>query len=158
VSVEIAATQTEPGTDPSEVGIAELGIPGVTFDQSVRLPTALVTKLGTTSLKVPLSIVLTRERGDTTKDGGFQEERAIARTFTLPTARDFGVTGDVRTSSRSSGDVPIDTAACRDDLLTVDGRPVPVRLGSLRADGARALEACTTLTLDAGTHLLKTSG
>jgi hypothetical protein len=161
VSVEIAATQTAAGTNPSEVGIAELGIPGVTFDQSVRLPTALVAKLGTRSEQVPLSIVLTRQRGDTTKPGGFEEERDIARTFTLPTARDFSITGDARPAVGTGGSTATTGAAgaeCRDDLLTVDGHPVPVRLGAARDDGAVSLEACSTLTLAAGRHQLRTSG
>ncbi|HEU5306218.1 MAG TPA: hypothetical protein VFW97_02740, partial [Acidimicrobiia bacterium] len=158
VSVEIAATQTAPGAAPSEVGIAELGIPGVTFHQSVRLPTALVAKLGARSEQVPLSIVLTRQRGDTTKPGGFEEERDIARTFTLPTGRDFSITGDARPGAGASGTAAGADASCREDLLTVDGAPVPVRLGAVRADGAQALEACTTLTLSAGRHELRTSG
>jgi hypothetical protein len=161
VSVEIAATQTAPGTNASEVGIAELGIPGVTFEQSVRLPTALVARLGSRSAKVPLSIVLTRQRGDTTKRGGFEEERDIARTFTLPTARDFSITGDARPAASASGTITATgtaTSDCRDDLLTVDGHPVPVRIGATRDDGAASLEACSTLTLAAGTHQLRTAG
>jgi Alpha-(1->3)-arabinofuranosyltransferase len=158
VSIEIAGTQTAPGTDPSEVGIAELGIPGVTFDQSVRLPTALVSKLGASSKRVPLSIVLTRQRGDTTKDGGFEEESSIARTFTLPTERAFSITGDARPAAGTGGAADIIDASCRDDLLTVDGRPVPMRLGAVRTNGAYSLEACAPLTLSAGTHELRTAG
>lgn len=171
LSVEITGTEdTSSAIGPSEVGIAELGIPGVTFDQTVRLPTALTGRLGPASAASPLSIVLTRQRGDVTKpqDGGFVEERVIARTFRLPTARSFSVSGTARaaagTDAASLGSAV--TGACRDDLLTVDGHAVPVRLvpdvsaSAGPATGSASpvgLESCGPVELGAGRHVLRTS-
>jgi hypothetical protein len=50
---------------------------------------------------------------------------------------------------------------CRDDLVTVDGAPVPTRLVGETVDAAArrpiALEACAPLSLDAGEHVVRTA-
>ena len=59
------------------------------------------------------------------------------------------------------GDLAIDPArtafetGCRDDLVTIDGRPLPVRLRG-PFDGA-VVEACDTVELAAGEHVVRTA-
>jgi hypothetical protein len=164
VSFEIADETTTPGTNESEAGIAELSIPGVTFDQVVRLPTALTGKLGAKSRDVPLSIVLTRQRGDTTKVD-FQEEPNMARSFRLPTARAFSLSGQVRpATSAGPAAVVAGTGECRSDLVEIDGTPIPVEVRDDPAPTATGTVAPLTLVacdasvpLTAGRHELRTS-
>ncbi|MCB0963269.1 MAG: DUF3367 domain-containing protein [Acidimicrobiales bacterium] len=54
----------------------------------------------------------------------------------------------------ASNDPTIDDA-CRDDLVEVDGRPVPVRLGPVGADGTLPLRSCDPAALAAGDHRLR---
>ena len=57
-------------------------------------------------------------------------------------------------------DVPLDTS-CRTDLVTLDGKPVPVRLVGTRGDAlARSelrMESCEPIDLTAGSHRLDTA-
>jgi hypothetical protein len=162
VSVElVASAPSAPGAPESSIGIAELGIarPGglpVTVDPLVRLPSALTDTLGPASSALPLSVVVTRERGDVTNPALFQEEASIARAFTLPTRRSFSLSGQAR--SRDAG--LFDPVGCRADLVTVDGRPVPVR--AVPAPGSDpdvlSVRSCEPISLGAGEHELRTSG
>ena len=174
VSFEIADEATTPGTPETNAGIAEISIPGLHFSQSLRLPKALTTRLGAKSQRAPLSIVLTRQRGDTSLID-FQEERNIVRTFTLPTARTFAVSGQLRPARTVAGTDPAASTpdpgtACRSDLLTVDGNPVPVTVtanpnarstpgvpASADPTAPFVLQACSPLTLSAGHHELRTT-
>ncbi len=92
-------------------------------------------------------------------------------TFTFPKARpvrrsdlvmpigiaELGIPGVVRAAPQSSL-----TTTCRQDLVTVDGRPFPVRISGSTADALKgrqlALEPCSaseTLTLGPGTHQVR---
>jgi arabinofuranan 3-O-arabinosyltransferase len=60
-----------------------------------------------------------------------------------------------------SGPAPV-APVCRDDLVTIDGAPVPLRLGVPSATDPRGTRAVTTcdgapLVLDAGRHVLRTT-
>lgn len=153
VQVELGPTSTPPGADPAPVGVAELGLrdaggnPVIT-DEIVRLPVALVRGLGEASLDQPLSVVLSRRRGDPSDPGRFEEEPTLVRRFELPTGRTFTLTG------RASGPDP--GPACRSDLLGVDGVAVPVSLRPSTAGGFDVTE-CGPLRLGPGTHLVRTA-
>jgi hypothetical protein len=56
---------------------------------------------------------------------------------------------------RAGGDPASIGVACRDDLLTVDGAPVPLRL--VGAGDGLVLEACTPVVLAAGGHRLSSA-
>jgi arabinofuranan 3-O-arabinosyltransferase len=150
-----------PDAPASAIGIAELGLDGRHLDETVRLPTALVGELGASSTRNPLSIVLTRKRGDPQNAHATEEESRISREFRLPAARAFSVGGQARVRSNVvNNDVSSGLGVCRSDLLTVDGAPVPVRVDPPVAD-ARSLRAmsvvgCRDLQLSAGRHELRT--
>jgi hypothetical protein len=157
VSFELAATEpASAGVEPGSFGIDEIGLERaggpVVVDEAVRLPVALTSRLGASSARNPLSIVLTRLRGDTTDPRLFGEERTLTRLVSLPTDRTFGVAGEARRASGST--VPI-AGGCRDDLLKVDGVPVSVRLTE-GSNGVATLAACAPLRLTAGAHQLRT--
>ncbi len=78
------------------VGFAEVRIPGVHLSQTVRLPTDLLQRTGTASLDHALVLEMTRLRYDPTARYRQDEELDLARTFTLPTARGFTLTGQAR--------------------------------------------------------------
>ncbi len=95
VSIGIADTApTDPTQGDSSVGIAEVGIAGadgapIVVDPVVRVPTALLDRLGASSAQHPLSFVLTRLRGDVTGAPYFQEEATIERELDLPAGADL---------------------------------------------------------------------
>ena len=81
----------------SAVGFAEVGIPGVRVDETVSMPQDLLRASGSSSLLDPLTLLMTRLR-----TSGFpprtDPETTLARTFWLPTARTFQLTGTARIS------------------------------------------------------------
>jgi hypothetical protein len=83
------------------------------LDEAVRLPTDLLSAAGSESKDHPLGIVMTRQRQDPIDPTRNDEERRLARMFTLPNQRDFSLSGDVRLSARADADIV-------DELL---GRP-----------------------------------
>ena len=100
----------------SGVGFREVEIGGranVPADETVRLPTDLLTAAGTASKANPLAISLTRQRQVGGDRADLDDEPTLDRTFTLPGSRAFALSGNARLSGRA-------TAAAIDDLL---GRP-----------------------------------
>jgi len=83
----------------SAVGMAEVGLDGVNVraDEVIRLPRDLLDAAGAASINHRLDILLDRQRSN-----GFppraDEENYIARAFSLPASRSFGVTGTARLS------------------------------------------------------------
>jgi hypothetical protein len=91
------------------------------------------------------------------------EERTTPEYFSgLPKVLPLGIT-NVRIGETPNLEVDLDTAlddACRDDLITLDGEPVPVRVigtqGQAITRAELAVETCAgPLLLDAGTHVLR---
>ena len=99
------------------VGFAEVTIgsgAGLTpTTESIRLPTDLLADAGSDSLDHPLAIVVERQRQDASDPTRSDDERQMIRQFTLPTARDFTLSGEARLSARAD-------SYLLDDLL---GRP-----------------------------------
>jgi arabinofuranan 3-O-arabinosyltransferase len=84
----------------SAVGFAEVTIPGVPpATETLRLPTDLLSAVGTASASHQLDIVLNRERADPSTPPRTDPELTLARQFTLPTARDFSIGGLARIST-----------------------------------------------------------
>jgi arabinofuranan 3-O-arabinosyltransferase len=79
-------------------GFMEVRIPGVTADETVSMPQDLLRATGSSSLSDPLSLIMTRQRSS-----GFSPrndtELTLSRTFWLPTARTFALTGQSRVSA-----------------------------------------------------------
>ena len=110
-TVEIEITGDNVGTVPdynglTSVGIAELSIgdqpPHV--DEVVRLPTDLLAGAGAASADHRLTLVMSRERADQHEAIRTEPELSIKRTFSLPTARSFTVTGQARVSGVAPDD------------------------------------------------------
>jgi arabinofuranan 3-O-arabinosyltransferase len=99
----------------SSVGFAEVAIGGddARVDEIVRLPNDLLEAAGADSMDHPLAISLNRLRQDPSDTTRLDEEHAISRRFTLPSARNFSLGGEARLSPRAD-------AVAIDGLL---GRP-----------------------------------
>ena len=81
----------------SAVGFAEVTIPGVQVDETIAMPQDLLRASGARSLFDPLTLIMSRLR-----TSGFpprtDPEPVLSRTFWLPTARTFSLTGQARIS------------------------------------------------------------
>jgi arabinofuranan 3-O-arabinosyltransferase len=117
-SVEFKIVQTSNGTLPSYdgqsgVGLAELDIPGVKASEVLRLPNDLFSAAGTDGSKQRLSVLLTRDRANPQEPFKSDTELSMARQFTLPTDRTFGIGGTARLSATAT-DAALDTILGRD--------------------------------------------
>ncbi len=114
-TIDIKVTETDPGQlrrydGISPVGFAEVGVVDESGDRPVaddviRLPKDLLDEAGKQSIDNQLAVVLTRQRVAGTVAVRSDPERAMARTFSLPEAREFQVVGQVRLSNAASDDV-----------------------------------------------------
>lgn len=101
LSVEIVADSAgrRPGYGGlSSVGFAEIDIAGRTVDEVIRMPSDLLDAAGFRSSRYPLALVQTRVRLAATDAERLDEEAAIDRVVTLPTARPFTLDGTARLS------------------------------------------------------------
>ena len=82
----------------SSVGFATVsfGPTTPTVGEFIQLPSDLLSALGRSSIANPLAIVLTRDRINKYNSLRTDPEPAIARTWELPNARSFGITGTAR--------------------------------------------------------------
>ncbi|MCU1379605.1 MAG: hypothetical protein JWN29_2588, partial [Acidimicrobiales bacterium] len=83
----------------SGVGLSEVRVADVHVDEVVKLPTDLLSTAGKGSLDNPLTILLSRLRANPQELVRSDEERSMARSFTLPTARTFSLSGEARISA-----------------------------------------------------------
>ncbi len=126
-------------------GLAEVDVGGAVVDEVLRVPTALVERVGERAAGRRVTYVLTRQRGDVLDPGRTAIERDIDRRFATAVDAAYEVTG------RVALDGPPPTG-CRDDLVRIDGAPVPV---AVDVDGQ--LTGCAAVTLAAGEHHLVTA-
>jgi len=97
VSGVVVDDPTSPVGSRSSVGFAEVGIPGVSVDETVAMPEDLLRATGAASLDDRLTLLMTRERASGTPPRS-DVEHSLQRTFWLPTARTFSLTGQARIS------------------------------------------------------------
>jgi arabinofuranan 3-O-arabinosyltransferase len=99
----------------SSLGFAEVAIgdDAARLDEIIRLPNDLLDAAGADSMNHPLAISLNRLRQDPSDTTRLDEEPAIRRRLTLPSARSFTLSGEARLSPRAD-------AVAIDGLL---GRP-----------------------------------
>ena len=88
--VTIDATTSE---QRGSVGFAEVEVPGQHVVEVARMPTDLLSRLGRASLKDRLVIAMTRTRGSPYTTARTDPEMVLARSFALPTARTFTLSG-----------------------------------------------------------------
>ncbi|HLM65733.1 MAG TPA: alpha-(1-_3)-arabinofuranosyltransferase family protein [Acidimicrobiales bacterium] len=74
-------------------------------EEAVRLPTDLLDAAGTDALGHPLAVALSRQRQDPTDVTRNDDERSMIRLLSLPTARDFRLTGEARL--QAGADAPV---------------------------------------------------
>ncbi len=120
-TVSITITSTDPDHLLRYAGVSAVGLAEVVAvddatgerpvaDDVVRLPIDLLQTAGTSSRRLPLSILLTRQRVAGTVAVRTDPESSMARAFTLPTARTFALSGQVRLANGALGDDTIDRA------------------------------------------------
>lgn len=113
LEIEITDTGVDDSTEDealTPVGFAEVGIPGVTFDEVIRLPVNLTDSLSDDSsaaVDAPLSYVLTRLRSNAAEPLRPDEELGMTRLFEVPGEREFSLSGTGRLSA-AAGDEHID--------------------------------------------------
>ncbi|MCW2550044.1 MAG: hypothetical protein JWN96_4504 [Mycobacterium sp.] len=152
-SVEFKIVQTSNGTLPSYdgqsgVGLAELSIPGVKASEVLRLPNDLFSAAGTDGSKQALTVMLTRDRANPQEPFKSDTELSMARQFTLPTARTFGIGGTARLSATAT-DAALDSILGRDADSTdptVDTTGIVTATSSNALPGS--LDARATSALD----------
>lgn len=176
IAIEVLADTA--GDRPRYIGLPAVGFAEVRVDDDASLVVQEVVRVADGILRDPavahrpLSIVLTRLRRDPAHTGRQDEEPALARAVRLTSPRTMAVHGTARLSHRAPDDLvesllappaggppsALDTG-CRDDLLLLDGQPVPLRVhgdsaAARRGDPLR-VEGCTPARLAAGDHLLE---
>ena len=139
-TLEIRVDDTSAGvldsyTGLSAVGLAEVGIGNVQADEVVRLPTDLLSALGTRSRDHRLTILLARARSSQLPPRS-DEELALARVFSLPTPRRFTLTGTARVSANAN-DTVVDAAFGATGVRASSSGRLP---GSLRARSSLAID------------------
>ena len=80
----------------SEVGFSEVDVDGIHGDELIRMPTDLLDTAGAGSADHPLTLSMERARIDPAESVREDEELALARKWTLPTARNFTLSGVAR--------------------------------------------------------------
>jgi arabinofuranan 3-O-arabinosyltransferase len=133
---------------PTPVGLAEVRLGDLRVAETVRLPTDLLERVGSALDSHSLDIVLTRLRLDLPGTDRRDDETRLDRRLELPSPRSFMLSGTARLDVTSAGAVT--STACRDDLLTIDGVPIPIRLQ--QASDTLAVAACAQVDLQAGSH------
>jgi hypothetical protein len=83
-------------TGLSEVGFSEVDVNGIHGDEVIRMPTDLLAAAGASSQDHPLTLSMERARIDPAESVREDEELALARAWTLPTSRNFELTGTAR--------------------------------------------------------------
>jgi arabinofuranan 3-O-arabinosyltransferase len=95
----------------SGIGFSEVRVPGVEVVETVRPPVDLLHQAAASSLDHRLSLLFSRLRSNPTEPVRADEERAMRRLITLPTARTFGLAGQARFSGVADVEKPAgDTA------------------------------------------------
>lgn len=155
--VDITITRTSPDglrrwDGISAVGFAEVVIDGpdgkpLVGDDVVRLPVDLLDTVGRSSIDHPLAVILTRQRVAGSVAVRSDPETAMARTFALPTGRDFTLSGQVRLSTRTAADNVIDKAL---GIPTADEGGVTAR-SSRRLPGGLSNRAMNAIDGDRNT-------
>jgi len=98
ITIEQTNNDTVPTAQASEVGLAEVELPGVHVQEIIVMPTDLLTAAGAASLHNRLTLVMARERV-APYPGRSDPETDIVRAFTLPTARTFTLSGTASLSA-----------------------------------------------------------
>jgi len=92
VTIDATSDDHAPPAAAAAVGLAEVEIPGQKVVEVVQMPQDLLARVGTASQANRLTVVMTRQRVSPYPPRS-DPETTISRAFTLPTARNFSVSG-----------------------------------------------------------------
>lgn len=155
MEIEIRASTVDLSPDrPSPVGLAEVRLGSFRLAERVRLPVDLLRRVGADLVGHGLDIVLTRQRLYLPGADRRDDETHLDRRFELPVPRTFSLTGLAGPVPVTDPRQPTAPDGCRDDLVAVDGRAVPVR--AVPDGNHLRVETCSPLALPAGSHRLTT--
>ena len=135
LTIDATTDDTAPPLTASAVGFSEVEIPGQHVREVIAMPTDLLHAVGAASLKDRLTFVMTRERTSPFPPRT-DPETTITRSFTLPTARTFTLSGTASLSALIP-DNEIDRLVGRTGITAYSS-------GRLPGD----LQATTSATLD----------
>jgi hypothetical protein len=116
------------------VGFAEIAIPGVgAASETLRMPTDLLTEAGVNSIDHPLAVLMQRSRS--IEPPRHDPDPEMSRTFELPTARSFSISGTAEVNSD-------DSDSLIDQLIGLPSTTAP------SAGGATVIAADSSTRLD----------
>ena len=98
VTLDGTTDNTATPLSASAVGFSEIEIPGQSVQQVLQMPTQMLSSLGAASENNRLTVVMTRDRTSQFPPRS-DPETTISRTFTLPTARTFTLSGSASLSA-----------------------------------------------------------
>lgn len=153
------------GASAGPFGFSEVELPGLDLRERVVMPDDLarivdgdngLVKELTTS---PVVIEMQRLIGLP-----YDTENNLDRRFRLPVGRTFELSGEVRVTAATSslGVLNLNRepfGSCRNDLVTLDGAAIPVRITGTRATAATgvAIHSCAPIEISTGWHEILTS-
>jgi arabinofuranan 3-O-arabinosyltransferase len=147
------------GTDGgafTEGGLSEVHLGTVRVEEITRVPATLIRRAGGPAIDHRLVYVLTRLQGTVDEPARQDTELKLVRSIAVDGTRSFALAGTARPAV---GAAPPATGVCRDDLVSVDARPVSVRLvGDAASTDGLAVEPCgDALFFGAGRHIVRTA-
>jgi arabinofuranan 3-O-arabinosyltransferase len=107
VSIEVTGTNVGNAASfrsYSGVGFNEIGIPGVHVTETLRLPTDLLSTVGSADTSHRLLLMVTRNRVDPTSPTRSDPETSIHREVALPSTRSYSLIGTARLDTHSSAE------------------------------------------------------
>jgi hypothetical protein len=135
LTIESTTDNTAPPLTASAVGFSEVEIPGQHVQEVIDMPTDLLSTLGASSLKNRLTLVMTRQHTSPFPPRT-DPETSIARSFTLPTARTFTLSGTATLSALIPDD-EIDQLVGRTGITAYSSGRLP---GDLQATASATLD------------------
>ncbi len=110
--LDVTIDETDVGVRANYAGLSSVGFAEVDIvrpdgtsphaQELLRMPTDLLTAAGSASLGHRLILQITRDRANPAEPFKSNTEPAVARTFTLPTARTFALTGTARVAANAN--------------------------------------------------------
>jgi hypothetical protein len=135
LTIDATTDDTAPPLTASAVGFSEVEIPGQHVEEVVKMPTDLLTTLGKASANDRLTLVMTRDR-TSPYPPRTDPEASISRSFTLPTARTFTLSGTASLSALIP-DTEIDQLVGRSGIAAFSSGRLP---GDLQATASATLD------------------
>jgi arabinofuranan 3-O-arabinosyltransferase len=135
LTIERTTDDTAAPPTASAVGFSEVEIPGQHVQEVISMPTDLLSTLGAGSLKDRLTFVMTRERTSPFPPRS-DPETTMTRSFTLPTARTFTLSGTASMSALIP-DIEIDQLVGRSGIAASSSGRLP---GDLQATASATLD------------------